>query len=285
MKSFAIFLVIFFGLFCAPPGWAQNTGRIECARNDGYVYLYSSVTTLDVRATLQCAEIVQILGRDDAYFSVRNAKGDTGFVPMSSIVVLKDQPGTGLPTTGMATPARERMHYDNGPRETSPPPTANDAVFMLANNTPIRVKLTKTISSLTAHPGDSLEFEILEDLMVDGLLVLTKGTKANGVVAEAETKKRFGKSGKLTFNITSVRLANGIQAPLRCYQQATGSSNTSSDAVLPLASGKDVSVPQDTEFTALVDGDVHLKRESFANAKDASPISPAASQSTTKPKP
>lgn len=104
MKFFTILSAVLFCLLSPSPGRSQNTGRIECARNDGYVYLYSSVITLDVRATLQCAEIVQILGRDGTYFSVRDVKGDTGFVPMASIVVLKDQPGTGLPTTGAASP-------------------------------------------------------------------------------------------------------------------------------------------------------------------------------------
>jgi hypothetical protein len=283
MKFFTFLTGVLLCLLNPLPGRSQNTGRIECARNDGYVYLYSSVITLDVRATLQCAEIVQILGRDGTYFSVRNVKGDTGFVPVASIVVLKDQPGTGLPTTGASAPARERIHYDNGPRESPAPAPSNTAVFILANDTPIRVKLTKTISSLTAHVGDPVEFEVLDDKILDGIPVLTKGAKVAGVIAEAEPKKRFGKSGKLAFNITSVLLKNGVKTPLRCYQQASGSSNTSSDAVLPLASGKDVSIPEGTEFTALVDGDVHLVRESFPNPDPTT--SPASSAFTSAPKP
>lgn len=59
-------------------------------------------------------------------------------------------------------------------------------------------------------------------------------------------------------------LANGEKAPLRSHQEATGPSSTSAaDAVVPLSSGKDATIPQDTEFTALVAGDVHLKRETF----------------------
>lgn len=285
MKFFTILSAVLFCLLSPSPGRSQNTGRIECARNDGYVYLYSSVITLDVRATLQCAEIVQILGRDGTYFSVRDVKGDTGFVPMASIVVLKDQPGTGLPTTGAASPARERIHYDNGPRESPAPASTSTAVFMLANDTPIRVKLTKTISSLNAHVGDPVEFEVLDDKTLDGILVLTKGTKATGVIAEAEPKKRFGKGGKLAFNITSVILANGVKAPLRCYQQASGASNTASDAVLPLASGKDVSIPADTEFTSLVDGDIHLNRESFSALQNTPVAVPTSSSSAGQVKP
>lgn len=283
MKCMAISFAVWLFVIAPLPVKAQNTGRIECARNDGYVYLYSSVTTLDVRATLQCGEIVQMLNRYDSYYSVRDAKGDTGYVPMTSIVVLKDQPGTGLPSPGAESPARERIHYDNGPREA--PAAVRAVTFMLANDTPIRVKLVKPISSLTARVGDAVEFEALNDYLIDSVLVVSKGAKVTGVVVEAESKKRFGHSGKLGFNITSMRMANGDAAKLRGYQQASGSSGNSADSVLPLASGKDVAIPQDTEFTALVDGDVQLKRESFTGNKEVPGGAPAGSARNVQAKP
>jgi hypothetical protein len=247
----------------------QNTGRVECPRDDGYVYLYSSMTTLEVRASLQCGSIVQVTGRYNTYYAVRTARNEVGYVPLASIVVLKDQAGTGLPAT--EAPARERLHYDEGPR-VSPAPVAEVVpAFALLNDTPIRVKLTKTISSATAHIGDPVEFEVVQDVLVQGVPVVSKGAKASGVIADAEPKKHFGHGGKLAFRMTSVGLADGEQAKVRCYQEATGSSNTSSDAVLPLSSGKDVAIVQDVEFTALVDGDVHLKRESFVTPGNVSP--------------
>ena len=100
MKSLVAFLAASLLLLFPALARAQNTGRIECARGDGYIYLYSSMTTLDVRTTLQCGEIVQITGR-----AVRTAKGEVGYVPLASIVVLKDLAGTGLPRP--AAPSRE----------------------------------------------------------------------------------------------------------------------------------------------------------------------------------
>src|SRR5258708_8709811 len=72
---------------------AQNLGQVECPRQDGYVYLYSSMLTLDVRATLQCGEQVEITGRFDAFYGLRTNKGVAGFVPLDAIVLLKAQPG------------------------------------------------------------------------------------------------------------------------------------------------------------------------------------------------
>ncbi|HET7106663.1 MAG TPA: hypothetical protein VFI38_07625 [Candidatus Acidoferrum sp.] len=270
-------------LLFSVPAAAQSTGKIDCARDGGYVYLYTSMTTLEVRMTLQCGEVVRVTGRSDDYFSVRTAAGEAGFVPRTSIYLLKDQPGTGLPAPASKPLTRERTHYDQPGREVPSPAHKGAVAFSLANNTPIRVKLNKTISSATAHAGDPVELEVVEDLIVDGVTVLPAGAKVSGAVAEAEPKKRFGHGGKLAFSITSITLADGEQIKVRCYQEASGSSNTSSDAVLPLNSGKDVAIPRDVEFTALVDGDVRLNRESFEHLKTSPASSPATTVEKSEP--
>jgi len=48
MNIFALCSAAVFFLVSPSPRWAQNTGRIDCPRNDGYVYLYSSIVTMDV---------------------------------------------------------------------------------------------------------------------------------------------------------------------------------------------------------------------------------------------
>jgi len=277
VKSFLSTLILSSCFLSASASQAQNTGRIECARSDGYIYLYSSLTTMEVRSTLQCNDIVQIVAHYDAYYSVRTAKGEVGYVPASSIVLLKDQVGPGLLPLAQL-PARERMHYGEAPKPTPAPSGIAATGMTLRNGTPIRVKLAKAISSASAHVGDSVEFEVLEDVLVDGAIVVARGANANGVIAVAEPKKRFGKEGKLAFSIKSVLLIDNKQAPVRCYHEAYGSSNATSGSVLPLASGRDVEVAQNTEFTVLVDGDVHLNREAFGAPKaalDSSPSAPA----------
>ena len=265
------------------PAHAQNTGRIDCARDGGYVYLYSSMTTLEVRMTLQCGDVVRITGRSDDYYSVRTASGEAGFVPRTSVFLLKDQPGTGLPATAVKQPTRERTHYDDPRSSPVVPAQTGPTAFVLANNTPIRLKLNKTISSATAHVGDGVELEVAEDVIVDGVTVLPAGWKVNGAIAEAEPKKRFGHGGKLAFSVTSMTLPDGEQVKVRSYQEASGSSNTSSDAVIPLSSGKDVTIPKDMEFTALVDGEARLNREGFENLKTHPATSPASTVQKSEP--
>jgi len=91
---------------------AQSTGQVECPRSGGYVYLYSSMITLDVRTTLQCGEQVQITGRYDLYFGVRTAKGEVGYVPVESLLLLKDKPGASASQPRAVQPNRERILYD-----------------------------------------------------------------------------------------------------------------------------------------------------------------------------
>src|SRR5207245_11792844 len=111
MMSGAKYVAAFFCLVLPGIAQAQSVGQVECPRGDGYMYLYSSMTTLDVRTTLQCGEQVQITGRYDVYFGVRTAKGDVGYVPVDSLLLLKDKPGA-TPQPAPPQPPRERILYD-----------------------------------------------------------------------------------------------------------------------------------------------------------------------------
>lgn len=213
MKRFWLLAVVFASLFFPSLCEAQSTGRVECARTDDYIYLYSSPVTLDVRKTLQCGEIIGITGTYDAYYAARTAKGVSGYVPKAMVVILKDQVGTGLPQAD--TPSRERTPYDE--RQKPPAVAAAPKVtgFILVKDTPVRMRLTKGLSSATAHAGDAVECEVLDDVLVDGVLVIARGATATGMVAEAEIKKRFGHDGKVAISITVVQLADNETAPVR----------------------------------------------------------------------
>src|SRR6266699_6278971 len=255
---------------------AQSAGQVECPRSGDYVYLYSSMTTLDVRITLQCGEQLQITVQYDRYFGVRTAKGEIGYVPVESLLLLKDKPGAKAPQSKTVQPARERTPYDAPARHAeiapSAPPSASD--FTLRNGTPIHLKLGKTISSATAHVGEVVDLKVVEEVIVDGLSVIPSGAAAIGLVTDAEPKKRMGHGGKLAFSINFVRLKDDEKAAVRSFQESTGS-NSSAGALLPLSSGKEVMFTEGAEFTAYVDGDMQLKKEAFQAPKDPSSAAPA----------
>jgi hypothetical protein len=264
---------------------AQELGQVECARSGDYVYLYSSMITLDIRATLQCGQQVEITGRYDNYFGVRTAKGETGYVPLDSVLLLKTTPGAKPTLPPVKEPAREKIHYDQPATSAEPPSksSASTQFLKLLDSTPVRMKLLKTLSSADAQVGDDVSFEVSEDVVVDGFLVIPKGANALGVVNEVETKKALGRGGKLSVLIRSVRLADNEQAVLRSGGEAKGSSSTAG-MVIPVMHGKDISFPKGMDFIGYVNGDTRLKRENF-HAAPVTPDAPPAGTVSNTPHP
>ena len=273
------------GFWLMTPGIArgQSVGKVECPRSEGYVYLYSDMSSLDVRTTLQCGEQVEITGRYDKYFGVRTSKGDVGYLPITALFLIKDKvgPNAAQPTAPKA--ARPRIAYDPTPAQPAGPPPADASKLTLPNGLPIRMKLSKAVSTATAHEGDQVESEAMEDEVLEGLCVIRKGAQGTGTVMESEQKKRMGHDAKLGVLVNSVRLSDNEKAPVRSYQDASGATGTAGSA-MPMASGKDIIFPQGMEFKAFVDGDVQLKREAFQAVKEGAGAATSAAQSPSQPR-
>src|SRR5260370_24675834 len=78
--------------------------------------------------------------------------------------------------------------------------------FVLEEETPVRLRLNRTISSADAHVGDNVDFEVLDDITVNSTLVIPKGGLAFATVTEAQAKRRMARGGKLDINIDYVKL-------------------------------------------------------------------------------
>jgi hypothetical protein len=262
----------------------QGLGQVACARQGDYVYLYSSMLTLDIRTTLQCGQEVVITGRYDSYFGVRTAKGETGYVPLDSVVLLKTSPGAKVDLPPTKASEREKTSYDDATTAAGPRSNKVDSTqfLTLLDSTPVRMKLSKTLSSANAQVGDEVNFEVSEDVIVDGLVVIPKGAIAMGVINEAEPRKALGRGGKLSLLLRSVRLADDQQAVLRSGGEGKGSSSTAG-VVIPVMHGKDITFPRGMDFIGYVNGDTHLKRENFhasTGAPHAAAAAPAPASST-----
>lgn len=268
MSNAMPFLLLFY-LLAPSLSKAQDLGQVECARPGDYVYLYSSMITLNVRATLECGQQVEITGRYDNYFGVRTAKAETGYVPLDSLLLLKTTPGAKPTLPPTKEPTREKTFYDQPTKSAEPRSNATELAktLILPDSTPIRMKLDKAISSADAKVGDEVSLEVAEGVIVDGLLIIPKGASAMGVINEAEPKKALGRGGKLGVLVRSVRLANNDQAVLRSGGEGKGSSSTAG-VLIPVMHGKDITFPKGMEITAYVNGDTRLKREGFHAAPE-----------------
>src|SRR5438046_949299 len=80
-------------------------------------------------------------------------------------------------------------------------PSKLSLTFGLAEDTPVKLKLTRTMSSKDAKADEKVDFEVLEDVKVGETIVIQHGGMAIGTVTEAHPKRRMGRAGKLNINI------------------------------------------------------------------------------------
>jgi hypothetical protein len=157
---------------------------------------------------------------------------------------------------------------------TPKPPLA----FGLTEDTPVKIKLARTMSSSDAKAGEKVDFEVLEDVKIDDVIVIQHGAMAIGTVTEAHPKRRMGRAGKLNINIDYVQLVSGEKAPLRAVKGGSGGNHTGAMTGAMVATGilffpaapfflfmhgKDITIPKGTEIAAYIAGDTPLDPGKF----------------------
>jgi hypothetical protein len=167
--------------------------------------------------------------------------------------------------------------------------------FVLEDETPVRLRLNRTISSADEHVGDNVDFEVLDDITVNGTLIIPKGGLAFATVTEAQAKRRMARGGKLDINIDYVKLISGEKAALRAVKDVKGGGHTggmvggmvaTSIIFFPAAPfflfmhGKDISIPKGTEITAYVNGDMKLDVAKFQPTAQANAPAQSAAASS-----
>jgi len=171
----------------------------------------------------------------------------------------------------------------------------------LEDGTPVKLRLSRTISSATAQVDERIDFDVLEEVKVGDLVVVPKGSIAWGTVTEAQAKRRMARGGKLDINIDAVRLANGDKAALRGIKDIKGGGHTgamtgamvaTSLVLWPAAPfflfmhGKDVTIPKGTELSVYVNGDVSIDPAKFAEGTAvATPTAATVAPAATAPQP
>jgi hypothetical protein len=168
-------------------------------------------------------------------------------------------------------------------------PSGTPAPHSLLDGTPVKLRISETISSADAKVGQEIPFEVVEDVMVDQVVVLPKGATAIATVTDAEHKKTMGRAGKLNISISYARLADNEKVALRAMQENKGGGHVGAMTTAMVATsivffpaaplflfihGKDTTIPQGTEITAFVDGDMHLNMANFGVAPMAPVLPP-----------
>ncbi len=178
---------------------------------------------------------------------------------------------------------------------TQPRKTASPLDFVLQDGTPVKLRISRNMSSADAKTGETVDFEVVEDIQSGDIVVISRGSVALGTVTQGKPKGRMGKGGKLDINIDSVRLVSGEKVPLRAVKETKGGGSTgamtggiiaSSILFFPAApffllmKGKDIKIPKGTEITAYINGDITLNPNKFGASQAGQTMSGGAGQTT-----
>jgi hypothetical protein len=187
-----------------------------------------------------------------------------------------------------APPTQEARDQQTA-QQPAPTPLKQPLAFGLEDGTPIKLRLTRNLSSADAKTGDRVDFEVLEDIKVKDVIVVPRGGLALATITEAQAKRRMARGGKLNVNIDDVRLVDGEKVPLRAVKETKGGGHTGAMTAaivgtaivfFPAAPlflfmhGKDITIPKGTEITAYVNGDIPLDPAKFQTQPASTQPSP-----------
>jgi hypothetical protein len=138
-------------------------------------------------------------------------------------------------------------------------------VVNLPNGTPIKLKLSETLRCENSHQGDSISFEVVNDVKIDGVIVIAQGALAYGRIVDGTTwARRVGKGGRVALEVKSVTDVTGRQTPIaedRYIQgRGRGTEITLGTVAAPsplwlLWEGKHTKFPEGQIFVAVTTGD------------------------------
>lgn len=132
---------------------------------------------------------------------------------------------------------------------------------IVPDGTSVTVITMDDISSKTASEGDALTFKVDEDVVVNGHLVIAKGSIAKGTVSEVTQSGHLGKGGKLGIRLESTTAVDNQKIKLRASKGKEGDDKTGSVIALTLLvspffllkKGKDAKIKPGTKLGAYTD--------------------------------
>ena len=107
---------------------------------------------------------------------------------------------------------------------------------VLTEGTPLHVVTTQAITSKTANLNDVINFKVDEDVVVNGQVVIRKGTPALGSVMHATKGGYMGSLANSEFRSNRTQTADEAQVKLRAAKGDEGDDETNKVAVLTMIS-------------------------------------------------
>jgi len=140
----------------------------------------------------------------------------------------------------------------------------------------VRVKLRNILTTENIRKGDRIEFEVTEEILVSGHVVIAKGSVAQGKILDVKgTGKPKAKDAEVVFQFTTVRAVDNQEIPLRLQGSKSRKENAKGAEVaerspIPGYPTRLIGAEKGKEYTVYTDA------SSAINAADAVAVPPAA---------
>lgn len=136
----------------------------------------------------------------------------------------------------------------------------------IPKDTQLTVELTKELSSKTNRKGESIQFKLVDNMLLNDVVVIPAGTIAEGHITKQKSSGMFGRAGKLEISVDSIQTVNGVTVPLT-YVGRIEAGSDGAVAVAALVSlvgglfmkGANVKIPAGTKIAAKVEKDTDLQ--------------------------
>lgn len=136
------------------------------------------------------------------------------------------------------------------------PSAKPSAVAVLADGTPVKLKVPATINIAALQVGDAVELSVAAPVIVNGETVISTDGVADAVVSSQRGGIVKSEANKVDITLRSVTLTDGERVPLRAHHQAQG--GLPAVTVTSNGAGQDVSIGNGSELTAYVVGNLTL---------------------------
>lgn len=136
----------------------------------------------------------------------------------------------------------------------------------IPKKTMLNVELIEPANSKTHKKNQQVEFKTTENLIINGVVVIPKGTVGMGYVYEVQKAGGFGRKGVLRIAGKEIKTLNNVSVPLRKGLEGKGKTDGGAVAVAAAVSlvgglfmkGSNINYPVGTDFQVEVRDNVDL---------------------------
>lgn len=136
----------------------------------------------------------------------------------------------------------------------------------IPKGTKLKMELVSEASSKKLKKNQLVDIRMVDNLIINGVVVIPKGTLGTGYVYEAQKAGGFGRKGVLRIAANEIKTLNNVSVPLKLGLQGKGNTDGGAVAVAAAVSlvgglfmkGSNITYPAGTDFEVAVRQNVDL---------------------------